>query len=64
MKEKHLKLRVRQGAASFDALGWQMAALGPKLSAGARVDMAFTLETNSFRGETNLQLILKDVQVG
>ena len=62
MKEKHLKLRVRQGASSFDALGWQMAALGPKLPAGARVDLAFTLEANSFRGETNLQLVLKDVQ--
>jgi single-stranded-DNA-specific exonuclease len=62
LKEKHLKLRVRQGAASFDALGWQMAALGPKLNTGDRVDLAFTLESNSFRGETNLQLVLKDVQ--
>ncbi|MBI4166167.1 MAG: single-stranded-DNA-specific exonuclease RecJ, partial [Acidobacteria bacterium] len=62
MKEKHLKIRVRQGAVPFDALGWQMAALAPKLKAGERVDIAFSLEANSFRGETTLQLILKDVQ--
>ncbi len=63
LKEKHLKLRVRQGAAAFDALGWQMAALGPKLNASGRIDVAATLDTNSFRGETTLQLILKDVRV-
>jgi len=63
MKEKHLKLRVWQGSASFDALGWQMAALGPSLRAGDRADLAFTLDANSFRGETTLQLILKDVRL-
>jgi single-stranded-DNA-specific exonuclease len=62
LKEKHLKLRVRQGAAAFDALGWQMAALESKLPAGARLDLAFTLEANFFRGEASLQLVLKDVR--
>ncbi len=63
LKEKHLKLRVLQGAASFDALGWQMGALAAKLRAGDRADIACTLDTNSYRGETTLQLILKDARV-
>jgi single-stranded-DNA-specific exonuclease len=62
LKEKHLKLRVQQGSCSFDALGWQMAPLGASLRAGDRVDAAFTLDANSFRDETTLQLIIKDVR--
>ncbi len=61
LKGKHLKLRVRQRRCSFDALGWQMGSLGANLSAGDRVDLAFTLEVDSFREEASLQLILKDL---
>jgi single-stranded-DNA-specific exonuclease len=63
LKEKHLKLRVRQGTVSLDALGWQMASLGGTLSPGDRMDVAFTLDVNSFHDETTLQLILRDVRV-
>jgi len=62
VKEKHLKLRVRQGAAIFDAMGWKMAPLGAALRTGDRVDLAFQLDANNYRGETNLQLILRDIQ--
>jgi len=61
LKEKHLKLRVEQGPYSFDALGWQMGALGATLRRGDRVDVAFTLEANSFRDDTTLQLVIKDL---
>ncbi|MFB3921670.1 MAG: single-stranded-DNA-specific exonuclease RecJ [Terriglobia bacterium] len=60
LKEKHLKLRVEQGGASFDALGWGMAARASELAMGDRVDSAFTLDENDFQGEESLQLILKD----
>jgi single-stranded-DNA-specific exonuclease len=63
LKEKHLKLRVWQGSVSLDALGWQMATLGAGLRTGDRLDVAFTLEANSFRDETTLQLNLKDVRL-
>ncbi len=60
LKEKHLKLRVGQGAASFDALGWGMAARASGLSMGDRVDLAFTLDENRYQDSTTLQLIIKD----
>jgi len=62
LKEKHLKLRVGQGAFSFDALGWGMASQGTGLASGQRVDLAFTLDENRYQDSTTLQLILKDIK--
>lgn len=62
LKEKHLKLRVGQGAASFDALGWGMASRASGLSMGDRVDLAFTLDENDYQDVKSLQLIIKDVK--
>ncbi len=63
LQNKHLKLRVAQGSVSFDALGWRLAGLGSNLSAGRRLDLAFTLDENVFRDVATLQLIIKDFQV-
>jgi single-stranded-DNA-specific exonuclease len=62
LKEKHLKLRVAQGAAAYDALGWNMAGQAAGLAAGQRVDLAFTLDENTFQDVTTLQLVVKDVR--
>ncbi len=60
LKDKHLKLRVGQGAAPFDALGWGMAAQASELRMGDHVDLAFTLDENRYQDSTTLQLIIKD----
>jgi len=62
LKEKHLKLRVGQGAVSFDALGWGMASRASGLSIGDHVDLAFTLDENCYQDATTLQLIIKDIK--
>jgi single-stranded-DNA-specific exonuclease len=62
LKEKHLKLRVGQGKAALDALAWRMAARAAQLSAGQPVDLAFTLESNSFQEVASLQLVVKDIR--
>jgi single-stranded-DNA-specific exonuclease len=62
LKEKHLKLRVAQGAAAYDALGWQMAEQATSLAGGQTLDLAFTLEENVFQDTARLQLVLKDWQ--
>jgi single-stranded-DNA-specific exonuclease len=62
LKEKHLKLRVAQGAAAFDVLGWQMAEQATGLAGGQALDLAFTLDENVFQNTVTLQLILKDWQ--
>jgi single-stranded-DNA-specific exonuclease len=61
LKQKHLKLRVGEGARPLDALGWGWAARAPSLPAGQQVDMAFTIERNNYQGKASLQLIMKDI---
>jgi single-stranded-DNA-specific exonuclease len=61
LREKHLKLRVGNGARTLDALGWGWAERAPVLEAGQLVDLAFTLEQNNYQDMASLQLIIKDV---
>jgi len=58
LKEKHLKLALSVGNTRVDAIGFNMA---EKLLAGA-VDVAFTLQENTWNGRTTLQLNLKDIR--
>ena len=62
LKEKHLKLRVAQGARAFDALGWGMAEQAQGLAAGQHVDLAFALAENTFQDVTTLQLVVRDLR--
>jgi len=62
LKEKHLKLRVAQGARAFDALGWGMAEQAQGLAAGQHVDLAFALDENTFQEVTTLQLVIRDLR--
>ena len=59
----HLLLQVRQGPQTFKALGFGMAEREPLLDMGKRLDIVFTPRWNTFRGETNLELLLKDLRV-
>jgi single-stranded-DNA-specific exonuclease len=61
LQEKHLKLRVGEGARTLDALGWGWAVRTPPLAAGQQVDLAFTLEQNNYQDMASLQLIIKDL---
>jgi single-stranded-DNA-specific exonuclease len=59
----HLKLTVAQGERVMDAIGFGMAdALEELRGGGGMVALAYVLEENTWRGVTNLQLRLKDVQ--
>jgi len=59
----HLKLTVAQGRRTMDAIGFGMGdALEDVRASGGMVALAYVLEENTWRGVTNLQLRLKDVQ--
>jgi single-stranded-DNA-specific exonuclease len=59
----HLKLTVAQGGRTMDAIGFGMGeALDDVRASGGMVALAYVLEENTWRGVTNLQLRLKDVQ--
>ena len=65
--QQHLKLKLISPDTiskkdTFDAIGFNMASHYSDLSTGARLDIAFTLEENHFRGHTSLQLQIKDIK--
>jgi single-stranded-DNA-specific exonuclease len=62
LQEKHLKLKVAQGAKRFDALGWRRAGDGAELVPGQQLDLAFTLDERVFQETTTLQLVIKDLR--
>ena len=53
---KHLKLRLSKGVSRFDAIFFSVTAEECGVALGARVDAAFYLQVNTFRGATSLQL--------
>ena len=59
---KHLKLRLSKGPSRFDAIFFSMPEAAAQLESGCRVDAAFYLQANTFRGTTTLQLQLVDLR--
>ena len=59
---KHLKLRLSRGSCRFDAIFFSVTAEDCRITAGSRVDAAFYLQANTFRGATTLQLQLIDLR--
>ena len=59
---KHLKFRLSKGSCRFDAIFFSVTAEECGLTAGSRVDAAFYLQANTFRGTTSLQLQLIDIR--
>ena len=58
----HLKLTLDAGGQSCDAIWWRQGELVYLLSVGDRVDAAFALEANTYRGQTRVQLVLDDLR--
>jgi len=66
MKEKHLKLRLAGDGSNrpLEAVWWSGVEEleGRTLTPGQRIELAYTIEPNTWRGETKLQLVVKDVR--
>ena len=59
VKDKHLKMKLRQNNLSIDAIGFDMAVFFDKLEASTTVDAVFTPFINDWEGARSLQLNLK-----
>jgi len=60
--DSHLKLTLRQaGRAGIDAIAFNQAAIGDL--AGRRVNMAYRVDANEFRGTTSLQLVVEHLEL-
>jgi single-stranded-DNA-specific exonuclease len=67
MKEKHLRVMLRQNGRTLMMKAWNFAERAAELQAGARVDAAFTLEEDSYaaaRGLPAWGAVLRDVRPG
>jgi single-stranded-DNA-specific exonuclease len=66
MKEKHLKLRVAgTQARPLEAVWWSgvEALAGRTLAPGQSIELVYTIEPNTWKGETRLQLCVRDMRV-
>ncbi|UFH56781.1 single-stranded-DNA-specific exonuclease RecJ [Spirosoma sp. KNUC1025] len=64
MKEKHLKMSVRQGRTghTLTAIGFGFAHIAHQLRSGKPFSICYQVEQNFFNGNVSLQLMLKDVK--
>ncbi|HEV2914330.1 MAG TPA: single-stranded-DNA-specific exonuclease RecJ [Pyrinomonadaceae bacterium] len=65
IKERHLKMSVAgSDAATHDAIWWNGVeeTRGRTPKAGDRIEMAYTLEANTWQGTTRLQLCVQDIR--
>jgi single-stranded-DNA-specific exonuclease len=63
LKGEHLKMKVQQGKIIFDAVGFRMAELYALVLKGKPIDLVYTIETNTWKDKTSLQLIIKDLKI-
>ena len=63
LKERHLKMTLRQEGRVFRAIAWRAAERHDYLAEHkAALDVAFSLEQNQYRGETYVELTLADIR--
>jgi len=62
-KERHIRFSVKQegSSATLPVVGFDLASYYDQLAAGATFSMAFTIEENTFNGNTSIQLRAKDI---
>ena len=59
--EKHLKLSLKDGNETIDAIGFNLGELAEEYLIGDKVDVIGYLEINSFNGQEKVQINLKDI---
>ena len=59
--ENHLKLRVRQGETTHDAIGFNLAG-AQKVNPGDFINMVYTPEINRWNGSERVQLKMLDLE--
>jgi len=65
LKERHLKMSVKQDGRVLRAIQWNAAEREPRLTEQkAGVEIAYTVEENEFRGEKYVELRLDDFRAG
>ena len=61
-QNRHLKLRLSKGSAQFDGIFFSAVSQTCGVTSGSRVDAAFYLQVNEFRGNRSVQLQMVDIR--
>lgn len=63
LKEAHVKMKLGQQGSSltFDTIAFRRPDIFPKVAVNQPFDICFTVEENTYNGNTTLQLLLKDI---
>lgn len=65
IKDRHLKLRVRQDGRIFSAMAWRSAERAPFVEANRHaLRLAYALDRQTWQGETTIELTVADVRAG
>lgn len=62
--KNHLKLKVMKDGCTLDLIGFNLGDLLPTLKKGSSIDIAYSLEFNTWQGRTTIQGKLKDIRFG
>jgi single-stranded-DNA-specific exonuclease len=63
LKERHLAMHVKQSGRVFRAMAWRGAERASFITANrSAVRLAYSIDRNTFRGETTVELNVADVQ--
>lgn len=60
---KHTRLMLSKNGRVIEAVGFNMANAISGFVVGSKLDIAFNMNTNIFKGEKHLQIILKDIRL-
>ena len=63
LKEKHLRLFLRQDDLILSGIAFNMADKWPLVQSGQPLDIAYTLDVNEWNGEKKLQLKILDIKL-
>jgi len=61
--QKHLKLKCEDNNCKFDAIAFGMGELSSKLKEGASIDIAYSIDMDTWNGNRRLQLKIKDIKL-
>jgi len=61
LKDKHLKMQVKQGNKYMEAIGFDMATHHKRIIQGENFDICYVVTENEYMGYKNLQLMLKAI---
>lgn len=62
-ENQHLRMRIEKDSISANCIGFGMGSYLEYIKQGAKADIAFTLEINTYMNNESVQLVIKDIKI-